>query len=55
MTPGIFAFRTIVLLNQGEVLAAVEAGAACCFIVGGMALGLATARFVSERRWIIER
>lgn len=54
MTPGIFAFRTIVLLNQGDVLGAVEAGAACCFIVGAMALGLATARFVSERRWIVE-
>jgi len=55
MTPGIFAFRTIVLLNEGDVLAAVEALAGCCFIVGGMALGLATARFMSERRWIFER
>lgn len=55
MTPGIFAFRTIVLLNEGNVLAAVEALAGCCFIVGAMALGLATARFMSERRWIIER
>jgi len=55
MTPGILAFRTIVLLNEGDVLAAVEALAGCCFIVGGMALGLATARFMSERRWIVER
>ena len=55
MTPGILAFRTIVLLNDGNVLAAIEAGAGCCFIVGGMALGLATARFMSERRWIVER
>jgi len=55
MTPGIFAFRTIVLLNEGDVLGAVEALAGCCFIVGGMALGLATARFASERRWIVER
>ncbi len=54
MTPGIFAFRTIVLLNEGNVLAAVEALAGCGFIVGGMALGLATARFLSERRWIVE-
>lgn len=54
MTPGILAFRTIVLLNEGNVLAAVEALAGCCFIVGGMALGLATARFMSERRWIVE-
>jgi len=55
MTPGIYAFRTIVLLNQGDVLAAIEAGAICCFVVGGMALGLAAARFISERHWIVER
>jgi len=55
MTPGIYAFRTIVLLNQGEVLAAVEAGAVCCFVVGAMALGLAAARFATERHWIVER
>jgi uncharacterized membrane protein YjjP (DUF1212 family) len=55
MTPGIYAFRTIVLLNQGDVLAAVEAGAVCCFVVGGMALGLAAARFISERHWMVER
>jgi uncharacterized membrane protein YjjP (DUF1212 family) len=55
MTPGIYAFQTIVLLNQGDILAAIQAGAVCCFIVGGMAMGLAAARFISERRWIIER
>jgi uncharacterized membrane protein YjjB (DUF3815 family) len=55
MTPGIYAFQTIVLLNQGNILAAIEAGAVCCFIVGGMAMGLAAARFISERRWIVER
>jgi len=55
MTPGIYAFRTIVLLNQGEVLAAVEAGAICCFVIGAMALGLAAARFATERHWIVER
>jgi uncharacterized membrane protein YjjP (DUF1212 family) len=55
MTPGIYAFQTIVLLNQGDILAAVQAGAVCCFIVGAMAMGLAAARFISERRWIVER
>jgi len=55
MTPGIYAFQTIVLLNQGDILAAIQTGAVCCFIVGGMAMGLAAARFISERRWIIER
>ena len=55
MTPGIYAFQTIGLLNQGNILAAIEAGAVCCFIVGAMAMGLAAARFISERRWIVER
>lgn len=55
MTPGIYAFRTLVLLNQGDVLAAVEAAAICGFVVGAMALGLAAARFMTERQWIVER
>jgi uncharacterized membrane protein YjjP (DUF1212 family) len=54
MTPGIYAFRTIVMLNQGDILAAIQAGAVCGFIVGAMAMGLAAARFISERRWIDE-
>jgi uncharacterized membrane protein YjjB (DUF3815 family) len=55
MTPGIYAFQTIVMLNQGDVLAAIQAAAVCCFIVGAMAMGLAAARFLTERQWIIER
>ncbi len=55
MTPGIYAFRTIVMLNQGDILAAIQAGTVCGFIVGAMAMGLAAARFISERRWIDER
>ncbi len=55
MTPGLYAFQTIVMLNQGDVLAAIQAGAMCCFIVGAMAMGLAAARFVTERRWLVER
>ena len=54
MTPGLYAFQTIVMLNQGEVLPAMQAGASCFFIVGGMAMGLAAARFVTERRWLVE-
>jgi uncharacterized membrane protein YjjP (DUF1212 family) len=55
MTPGLYAFQTIVFLNQGDVLVAIRAGAACMFIVGAMAMGLAAARFMSERRWMVER
>ena len=43
------------MLNQGDVLAAIQAGAMCCFIVGAMAMGLAAARFMTERRWLVER
>ena len=55
MTPGLYAFQTIVLLNQGEVLPAVQAAASCLFIVGAMALGLAAARFATDRQWLTER
>jgi uncharacterized membrane protein YjjP (DUF1212 family) len=55
MTPGIYAFDTVVFFNQGDVLAAMEAGATCSFIVGGMAMGLAAARFISDRKWLVER
>lgn len=55
MTPGIYAFHTVVFFNQGDVLSAIEAGGTCGFIVGAMALGLAAARFISDRKWIVER
>jgi uncharacterized membrane protein YjjB (DUF3815 family) len=55
MTPGLYAFQTIVFLNQGKVLEAIGAGTVCCFAVGAMAIGLVAARFVTERRWRIER
>jgi uncharacterized membrane protein YjjB (DUF3815 family) len=55
MTPGLYAFQTIVFLNQGKVLEALGAGTVCCFAVGAMAMGLAAARFVTERQWRYER
>ncbi len=54
MVPGTYAFQTIVLFDQGDMLAAIQAAALGGFIVGAMALGLAAARFVSERGWIVE-
>jgi len=54
MTPGLYAFQTIVMLNQGEVLTAMQAAANFCFVVGAMAMGLAAARFMTERRWLVE-
>ena len=54
MVPGIYAFQTVVLFDQGNVLAALQAAALGAFVVGAMAIGLAAARFVSERGWAIE-
>jgi uncharacterized membrane protein YjjP (DUF1212 family) len=55
MTPGLYAFQTIVFLNQGRVTDAIAAGTVCGFAVGAMAMGLIAARFVTERRWRFER
>lgn len=55
MTPGLYAFQTIVFLNQGKVSDAIAAGTVCGFAVGAMAMGLIAARFVTERQWQFER
>jgi uncharacterized membrane protein YjjP (DUF1212 family) len=54
MVPGTYAFETVVLFNQGDVLAALQAATLGAFVVGAMALGLAAARFISERNWLVE-
>jgi hypothetical protein len=43
-----------VLFDQGDMLAAIQAAVLNGFVVGAMALGLAAARFITERRWIVE-
>jgi uncharacterized membrane protein YjjB (DUF3815 family) len=45
MMPGIYAFEMIVLFNRGKMLDALQASASCGFVVGALAMGLATARF----------
>ena len=54
MVPGTYAFQTVVLLDEGNVLAALQAASLGAFVVGAMALGLAAARLVSQRGWIVE-
>ena len=49
MIPGIYAFEMIVLFNRGKMLDALQASAACGFVIGALAMGLATARFFSRR------
>jgi uncharacterized membrane protein YjjP (DUF1212 family) len=45
MIPGIYAFEMIVLFNRGQMLEALQASAACGFVIGALAMGLAVARF----------
>src|SRR5439155_237909 len=54
MVPGTYAFQTVVLFDQGDTLAAMQAAVLGGFVVGAMALGLAAARFVSDRGWAFE-
>ena len=49
MIPGILAFETIVFFNQGQMLDALRAFASCGFIVGALAIGLASARVLSPK------
>jgi uncharacterized membrane protein YjjB (DUF3815 family) len=44
MVPGRAAFEAIVQFNHGQMLEAMQAAASCVFIVGGLAMGLATVR-----------
>src|SRR5262249_8474989 len=48
MIPGIYAFEMIVLFNRGQVLEALQASAACGFVIGALAMGLASARVFSR-------
>jgi uncharacterized membrane protein YjjB (DUF3815 family) len=44
MMPGVYVFEAIVLFNHGEMVEALQASASCWFVVGALAMGLATAR-----------
>jgi uncharacterized membrane protein YjjB (DUF3815 family) len=47
MMPGVYAFEMIVLFNRGRMIEALQASASCGFVIGALAMGLATARFFS--------
>ena len=50
MMPGVYAFEMIVLFNRGQMVEALQASASCGFVIGALAMGLATARFFSLKR-----
>jgi len=49
MIPGVYVFEMIVLFNRGQMQQALQASAVCGFAIGGLAMGLATARFFIRR------
>ena len=54
MTPGVLCYDTIVQFAQGDVLAALRSTVLAGFVIGAMAMGLAVARFATDRRWAFE-
>jgi uncharacterized membrane protein YjjP (DUF1212 family) len=49
MVPGMYAFEMIVLFNRGQILDALQASASCGFVLGALAMGLATVRVFSPQ------
>ena len=49
MMPGVYAFETVVLFNHGQIVEALQASASCAFVIGALAMGLATARFIRPK------
>jgi uncharacterized membrane protein YjjP (DUF1212 family) len=49
MVPGLYAFEMIVLFNHGQMVEALQASASSGFVIGALAMGLATARFFNPR------
>jgi uncharacterized membrane protein YjjP (DUF1212 family) len=49
MVPGLYAFEMIVLFNRGQMFEALQASASFGFVIGALAMGLATTRFFSPR------
>jgi uncharacterized membrane protein YjjP (DUF1212 family) len=49
MMPGVYAFEAIVLFNRGQMVEALQASTSCWFVVGALAMGLATARFFRSK------
>jgi uncharacterized membrane protein YjjB (DUF3815 family) len=54
MVPGLYAFQTLVLFDEGQILEGLRAGVLVVFVVGAMAMGLAAARFVTQPEWVRE-
>ena len=49
MVPGKYALEMFALFSRGQMVEALQASASCIFIIGALAMALATARFCSSR------
>jgi uncharacterized membrane protein YjjP (DUF1212 family) len=54
MVPGAAALEAVVLLSRGDTLGGLQSAVTVGFVIGAMALGLAIARFATERKWLFE-
>ena len=54
MVPGLYFYETIVLFSQGAILPGLKSLILVGFIIVAMAGGLATARFLTERKYLRE-
>jgi uncharacterized membrane protein YjjP (DUF1212 family) len=45
MVPGVYAFQAIAWFNRGQMLDALQAAASCSFILGAIAMGVASVQF----------
>jgi uncharacterized membrane protein YjjB (DUF3815 family) len=54
MVPGAAIFQSIVLFGRGDALGGLQSAVTAGFAIGAMALGLALARFATERKWLFE-
>jgi uncharacterized membrane protein YjjP (DUF1212 family) len=50
MIPGLYAFEMIVLFNRGQMIEALQASAACIFVISALAMGLSVARLTVPRK-----
>jgi uncharacterized membrane protein YjjP (DUF1212 family) len=48
MIPGLYAFETIALFNDGQTLEALQSATLCSFVIGALAMGLAAARILKD-------
>jgi uncharacterized membrane protein YjjB (DUF3815 family) len=55
MVPGAAAFRSLIYFSQGQAAPTISNLATAVFTVTAIAMGLAVARMLTDRRWMFDR